>query len=59
MTDYDRDSAEFTLGYAYRLLAEIVVEKLPEDSPEETAVRLAMSKIDEAQMCLRRQQEAA
>jgi hypothetical protein len=58
MTNSDRISAEFTLNYAYKLLAELVVEKLPEDSAEETATRLAMSKIDEAAMLLRKKEAA-
>lgn len=40
------------LAYLY-LQAEAIAEKLPEDSPEETALRIAMSKIDEADMCLK------
>jgi hypothetical protein len=44
--------ADHRLAYIY-LLAERIAEKLPEDSPEETALRHAMSKIDEADMCLK------
>jgi hypothetical protein len=40
------------LAYLY-LLAERLAETMREDSPEETALRLAMSKIDEADMCLK------
>lgn len=40
------------LAYLY-LQAEAIAEKLPEDSPAENALRIAMSKIDEADMCLK------
>ena len=47
------------LAFLY-LQAEAIAETMQEDSPEETALRLAMSRIDEADMALRsRDREAA
>jgi hypothetical protein len=40
------------LAYAYLLISRIA-DTLTEDSPEEDAVRLAMSKLDEADMILK------